>query len=61
MDCEPTQYYTNTAVCYYTVDQPKNYLEAYTSHKHRSFKIIYTDYFSYTIASVCQSYGLFYY
>jgi hypothetical protein len=35
-------------------------LEAYTSHRVRSFKIIYTDYFSYMIVSVCQSYGLFY-
>jgi hypothetical protein len=60
MDCEPTQYYTNTAVCYFHLEQPKNLLEAYTSQKVRSFKIIYTDYFSYMIVSVCQSYGLFY-
>ena len=26
----------------------------------RSFKIIYTDYFSYMIVSTCQSYGLYY-
>ena len=60
MDCEPTQYYTNTAVCYYHLETPKNYLEAFTSHRVRSFKIIYTDYFSYMIVSTCQSYGLFY-
>lgn len=61
MDCEPTQYYTNTAVCYYQLDQPKNYLENFTSHRQRSFRIIYTDYYGYMIVSVCQSYGLFYY
>ena len=60
MDCEPTQYYTNTAVCYYHLDQPKNYLESFTTHRVRSFKIIYTDYFSYMIVSTCQSYGLYY-
>lgn len=61
MDCEPTQFYTNTAVCYYQPEAPKNYLEHYTSHRVKSFRIIYTDYYAYMIASVCQSYGLFYY
>ena len=61
MDCSPTQYYSNTAVCYYQPDSPKNYLEHLTSHRERSFRIIYTDYFAYTIVSLCQSYGLFYY
>ncbi|TNV78473.1 hypothetical protein FGO68_gene11818 [Halteria grandinella] len=61
MDCSPTQVYTNTAVCYFQPYAPKNYLEHYTSHKTRSFRIIYTDYYSHLIASVCQSYGLFYY
>lgn len=61
MDCSPTQYYTNTAVCYYQPDAPKNYLENLTSKKSRSFRIIYTDYFSHMIVSVCQSFGLFYY
>ena len=27
----------------------------------KSFRIIYSDYYSYMIVSVCQSYGLFYY
>jgi hypothetical protein len=53
MDCEPTQYYSNTAVCYYQPDAPKNYFEHLTSHKEKSFRIIYTDYYSYTIVSVC--------
>ena len=53
MDCEPTQYYTNTAVCYFQMNQPKNYLENYTTQKAKSFKIIYTDYFAYMIVSIC--------
>lgn len=53
MDCSPTQYYSNTAVCYYQPEPPKNYLEHLTSHKEKSFRIIYTDYFAYTIVSVC--------
>ena len=61
MDCSPTQQYSNTAVCYYQPEAPKNYLEHLTSHKERSFRIIHTDYFSHMIVSVCQSYGLFYY
>ena len=60
MDCSATQLYTNTAVCYFHLNTPKNLLEAYTSERVRSFKIIHTDYFSYMIVSVCQSYGLFY-
>lgn len=60
MDCSPTQHYTNTAVCYFQPYAPANYLEHFTSHKSRSFRIIYTDYYSHMIASVCQSYGLFY-
>jgi hypothetical protein len=61
MDCSPTQYYTNTAVCYYKPYAAKNYLENYTTKKTRSFRIIYTDYFSVLIASICQSFGLFHY
>ncbi|CDW81421.1 UNKNOWN [Stylonychia lemnae] len=61
MNCEPTQYITNTAVCYYQQDTPNNIYESYTSHRARSLRIIYTDYFSYLIARVCQSYGLYHY
>lgn len=53
MNCEPTQYITNTAVCYYQVETPKNVLESYTTHRVRSFRIIYTDYYSYMIVRVC--------
>ena len=55
MDCSATQLSTNTAVCYFHLNTPKNLLEAYTSERVRSFKIIHTDYFSYMIVSVCQS------
>ena len=61
MDCSATQLSTNTAVCYFHLNTPKNLLEAYTSERVRSFKIIHTDYFSYMIVSTCQSYGLYYY
>lgn len=61
MDCEATTHPTNTQVCYYQEEQPKNYWEHYTSHRERSFRIVYTDYFSVLIAKVCQSYGVFYY
>eukprot|EP00347_Sterkiella_histriomuscorum_P001007 403373696 len=61
MNCEPTQYITNTAVCYYQANTPKNLLESYTTDRIKSLRIIYTDYYSYLIARVCQSYGLFYY
>ena len=61
MNCEPTQEVTNTAVCYYHLDAPRNYWESYTSHRVRSLRIIYTDYFGFLIARVCQSYGLYYY
>ena len=61
MDCEATQYPTNTAVCYFQMDTPKNLLESYTTQRARAFKIIYTDYYSYMIVSVCQSYGIYYY
>lgn len=53
MDCEPTQYFTNTAVCYFQPDTPKNYLEHLTSHKARSFRIIYSDYYSMMVVKVC--------
>ena len=61
MDCDMTGYPSNTQVCYYQEEQAKNLLEQYTSHRVKSFRIVYTDYYSVLIAKVCQSYGVFYY
>ena len=51
----------NEVSCVYQPVEPKTTLEEYTIHKERNFQIIYTDYFSLMIASVCQSYGAFYF
>lgn len=61
MDCSPTQFKTNTAVCYFSKEQPKNLLQAYTTHKLKDFYIIATDYYSFLVAKVCQNFGLYHY
>jgi hypothetical protein len=53
MDCSPTQYKTNTAVCYFNKDKPANLLQAYTTHKLKDFYIIATDYYAYMIVKIC--------
>ena len=61
MDCDSTRYMTNTAYCNYAKTPAPNMIAQLTTHKPRELKIIYTDYFSILVASVCQSHYLYHY